>query len=938
MHITPFDQLICRTPAFPQDQTLQDAWERLKEKIKSSSSTFYPLIKELTFKDLSHKEEKLRFTVWKYFNRAKFRATPFSSFAAFSIIPLLNQPNPISLKEKLVVTRLTDWIHKEDLITELPKLLAKSSLITANSSLYQLNNELRYISHSEQGFNLSTVASFPILQAVLDSCREQVELMTIYDLLEKEYRLSKKESTRLLVELIGQQLVVVDGLPNIIGQDYFSRHSYDPIGQETFYELTQRDVHSGGIDGKVLDQVPEWINFLNLIEPYQESQTLEQFRQEFVKKFGQAQVPLSIATDPETGIVYDDLVAASNDSELLKKLNLQLPKGQDQQSIPYSHFQIFLLEQMLSKRSIHLEQFKPTESSSPINLPNSFSVVFKRYEENLIIEQIGGATANALLGRFTHSSLGIGVLTRKIVELEHRSNPGVIFFDIGYQSETKVDNINRRQHIYHTELPINSWSTAKQVLRIDRILIQVIDNQLILHDSHSGLRLVPRLASAYNYTRSDLAIYRLLCDLQYQNLRASLHFELWSHLPGLTHYPRTYFKKIIVSPARWLIPSFLKQKSLASSPQSELALRQWLDQHQLPVLVQVSEGDLTLLFNTTNSNELWALSMYIRQHQQDQIYLIEGLLDENNAVKDENEHCYQAQYIVNYFHDQQLYRPYTTDTPPVFSLPKEKDLLLPGEYWLYLEIYGHHSRGNEFLIEFVRKITAKHRAILRHWFFIRYDNPSAHLRIRLAYRQKDDFYTLTDAFSTALKPKIMESKASDFIIRSYFRESQRYGPDRIELVEAFFHLDSKLVIRILARNPVEEQLYTYGLIFMRQLIQLLPNGPNQQLNLVKRMAESFAREMNFNKATFKTINQAYLRCRGIQISPPPFSAQKKIMLRILNRCIQQSEGEQLVADLIHMHINRLFQSNQRLHEAILYQYLWKDLQSNKVRSDQGKRG
>src|SRR5690606_14111313 len=133
-------------------------------------------------------------------------------------------------------------------------------------------------------------------------------------------------------------------------------------------------------------------------------------------------------------------------------------------------------------------------------------------------------------------------------------NPDVVFFDLAYTCEEKVDNVNRRQRLYTTELTFSSWSTLPESLRMEDILVGVQENELLLCHRQSGKRLVPRLASAYNYTRSDLTHFRFLCDLQHQGLHTDLHVDAQRMFPGLDKYPRIYYKSCIISPARWRLP------------------------------------------------------------------------------------------------------------------------------------------------------------------------------------------------------------------------------------------------------------------------------------------------------------------------------------------------------------------------------------------------
>ena len=98
MKLQPLKQVFCRTPAFSIETSLFAVWDELKKKIKSSSTTFYQIIAQAPATDWEQLDEKVRFTLWKYFNRSKYRATPFGSFAAFSVLPLAPRASKLTIR------------------------------------------------------------------------------------------------------------------------------------------------------------------------------------------------------------------------------------------------------------------------------------------------------------------------------------------------------------------------------------------------------------------------------------------------------------------------------------------------------------------------------------------------------------------------------------------------------------------------------------------------------------------------------------------------------------------------------------------------------------------------------------------------------------------------------------------------------------------------
>src|SRR5690606_37999 len=155
MKINLHNTAICRTPVFALDANLEDVWDRLKAYIGYASPSFYELIKDVSFGEHKNLSEKIQFTIWKYFNRAKFRATPYGHFGAFTAVSLkanLASDYLIKVSSDLEVYEYTDWTEIEDQVD-----LSEVVFLKSNSSVYLSENELRYLKSENLSFKLSSI-------------------------------------------------------------------------------------------------------------------------------------------------------------------------------------------------------------------------------------------------------------------------------------------------------------------------------------------------------------------------------------------------------------------------------------------------------------------------------------------------------------------------------------------------------------------------------------------------------------------------------------------------------------------------------------------------------------------------------------------------------------------------------------------------------------
>lgn len=226
---------------------------------------------------------------------------------------------------------------------------------------------------------------------------------------------------------------------------------------------------------------------------------------------------------------------------------------------------------------------------------------------------------------------------------------------------------------------------------------------------------------------------------------------------------------------------------------------------------------------------------------------------------------------------------------------------------------------------------------IRKWFFIRYEDPKPHLRLRLQLKDISQGYLFINCLNSLLEEDCLSGLISDIQVKTYFREIQRYGATRINLVEFFFYTDSRLILSLLRKKRSTAQLYVFTLRIMKRFLKFCYEDITAQITFATNMENSFREELNMNPETFKKINQAFEKHRlnNTQIDPGFgrfFGSCEKQFLKIMNRCDNNADRASMVGDLLHMHINRLFMSDQRSHEAILYHYLLKDLKTHRALS------
>lgn len=886
-------QAICRSPLFPMETTLIEAWPILKRLIKDSAPEFYSIIAELDADDLSRQPEKVCFTIWKYFNRSRYRATPFGEFAAVAMIPVQTGDGSIVLQQDIQVLSRPDWKSLQQIDYQSPSLL-KANFRT-NPLCYLYGQEFHYLFRGEKQFELNAIERREDLELLLNFCRTLRSFEEIGELMWEELAMKKRGLLSLLKELLELQVLECDLQANITGQDFFERTRQETT--DLRYTIATRCHIDGGLKKSITHELKAYTSFISQCIQPASNDLLDEFKQNFLQLWEQRSVPLSLALDPILGIGY------GQDKEgtqlgLVGELQHRPGKGQNHR-IVYNRLEQFLLSKMVEGGEIQLADFKLEYSHTP--LPNTTNVLFHLYQGHPVIHHAGAATATALLGRFTPVG-GINELCLQLTEIEQGANPDVIFFDIAYQFEGRTDNVNRRQHLFATELPIGSWSTFPHPLNLQDIMVSIKEGQIILNHTAMGARLVPRLASAYNHGRSDLGLFRFLCDLQYQGIQSQLSIDLPTMFPNLDYYPRVYFDKIIASPAKWKLHRCENVETLLS----------WLAERNLTQPFTIGKGDQTLVIDPKVSVDLNNLLQYQKLQTSD-VYLTEALIDQAQMVCNENGKGFHAQFILALTHQNKIYKPYNEER----SATQHRDLRMPGGEWLYMELYLHPEIMDEFLTGEIRTLIKQQQELIKEWFFIRYNQPEPHLRLRLNLKNPSLLPTLLVHISGLMDISKHYGPLKRMEIRSYEREIFRYGEQQLDKVEHFFYLDSLWALEQL-RLSLEDR-YAQIITFAQKLCAILFQEISDQTAFFGSVAENFAKEMSFTKHDFKKINQAY---RQQHMS----ERTNEKLVRYFGKLITNYQAEKreiLLADLIHMHVNRRFNGAPRVHEAVLYQFLYK---------------
>lgn len=994
-------ELLLRSPVYSYSQYSPDKISSIiqdqlfKAALYLASPQLFEAIFGKAFDELNAGE---KLSLMRYYNRMSFRPTPFGSFSSFSPVKW-GENNIIQLAGKLdgelhlhfdqkVVLRLIKGLDGYDI---------SDNRYTCNPALYQSGKDFRFIRTSyspDKGkisFDLESIESNPLNAALFSFCK------TVYKRGEDiiafmiEVTGCDRETARdYLNFLIDATIFLPDTASNIVGEDYLTRLLQHPgfpasvfkqklinlynqlslsknsdvgnliqisakinellsnLGQraekQVFYAGLERKVVSGEIDNRHQTHILDGLKALNILAQPAQASMLQQFISDFKNRYDKQKVLLVQAIDPELGIGYGPLIFPGAEPDLMRDINFTTQQRR-KVLIEWSSTHRLLLkkwnENVANKDPIMLSEsdLSGLQAEESLQSPPTLPVVFRVLENGIYIETAGGASATALIGRFTLFSKQIHDLSLELARKEKEASPCVVFADIGQLSDTHADNINRRQHIYDYEILINAISTLplENQIPLTDLWISVAGDELVLESRRLKKVVVPRLTSAYNYVRNNLAPFRFLCDLQYQGLQSNYSFDLETYFPGMAFYPRVVYKQTILSAAVWhLTPEDLKSVKGTSDKGTVAKFYMLMEKLKLPAVVALSKFDQQLVFNLNREDDVAFLLDCL--NGMDKAVLQEFFMPAVSTVTSEGMPLI-SQFIGFLYKKETAYN--GTITPDLPDKSKIKQEYILGSTWLYLKLYCAPAIANDILIKRLLPVLKQFdKSDLLTWFFVRYRDSGYHLRLRLKVKEHAISPVLVN-LKKRLEETVHYHLIREYQADTYRREMERYSAEIMELVEDFFQGSSNLVLYYIQAAGNKTFSYSYhslAFVSIADLLNIFMPEINQQIIFLEQMVNTFYSEFSSDKLLKIDLDQKFRELKGEikgllsndkyykSLKMTVWADQYALKIALLFKAtvsFSSKRSTQLLADLVHMHLNRLFVDRQRNQELIVYYCLYK---------------
>lgn len=738
--------------------------------------------------------------------------------------------------------------------------------------------------------------------------------------------------------------------------------------------LVQVDLARSGrmsLGAPVVAELARAVDALCRLVPEREPRELGEFREAFLRRHGDAEVPLLEALDEDAGLGFGGSAAQERaPSPFLA--GIPFPSGAERETLPWGGAPWRLLvarhgqalasgSREIALRDDEIEALPPAGDPAPSALA-AFATLLSTgpsSEDFLLFLRLAlGPPAGALAGRFCHQD---GALARRVQDLcaaEDALHPGAVLAEVVHLPEGRVGNVVCRPVLRPREIP---WLSSPAVDRAHAfppadLLVSVRGGRVVLRSRRDGREVIPRLTTAHGYEHGT-TVYRFLGTLQSQGARARVRFS-WGPLSDAPFLPRVRVGRVVVSPACWRLgPDEVASLAGARGAPLVRAARALWRRRDLPPRLAVGEGDNETVVDARDVLSLESLAHYLRNRETVRVSEVPYDLAPGAARGPDG--SYANELVVPMLRRVPApagARPPGPGTlpPPRGRAPAPRLRHPPGSAWLYARLHCGPSGADEVLLRAVAPLVRDlaRRGVADGWHFLRHGDPDWHLRLRLHGDPARLAREALPALHAATAPLLDDGLLSRVALDTYEPEADRYGGEEgLPLAEAWFQADAEAALATMEALAAEGRDDERGLAALESVVRTWQEMGFEGEELeaaLRRSRDAFRAEHGADAALVRAAAARHRELRhrlreilpadGARLRPPaPGSplALRAAATRGLAGAFRRLEADGALAvtladvawSLAHMAANRLVPAAARRHELVLHELACRHLES-----------
>jgi len=692
------------------------------------------------------------------------------------------------------------------------------------------------------------------------------------------------------------------------------------------------------VSRSVVSEVEKVLNSLALVE--RRAGPLSRFMKRFSARFGDSEVPLPLVLNQLEALGYSDRDAAA--PALARLVGKTSPKAGG------GSFIDSVLDQALRSGLAGVE-YLDIESQltvargkvTPLGTPQSTVVAWIslwRDEEKptpvVEIRSVGTQDPGRVMGRFARGLPDIATYLKQSSE-----TADVLDCEIVHLPEDKLGNICMRPVTAGHELRIRGGAASgAKAITLSDIRVSVVDDVVKLRCVSMDKFINLRMSNAHAFDKpANLSLYRFLNHVSLQGPATELP-NLRRKVPNATFVPGLRANGVILSRPSWRIDRDIVDALRLLTSEARIArVAELRVELRLPLWIALVQGDNVIPYHLDTP---WMVDDLVKN-------LLRGAGAMLTDVFPQGMRPTLGQSEAPHFHELQIALRTPTSMQrhiqPVAA--SFQDACSPiWDRWVFIALYvAPHNQDSVLL-----KLAANLEQLIKddladRFFFIRYhDDVGTHLRVRI-YRDAGDALSMA---IPALKETLAVLDSDQLLlattVQPYVREVARYGgTDALAICEKMFCLDSRLILSYLTLS-VPDSVHSWrsaALAIDAMLISFGLDKVHRKFAFAERAAREFDSEMGFDKKQRSRIGDIYRKTESLFVDGeidqevigyelfvaaiPQLKSYWGEAEQVLRKTSMEADGRiyRIQWSVIHMRLNRMFHSDARLQEAIVWELL-----------------
>jgi thiopeptide-type bacteriocin biosynthesis protein len=578
--------------------------------------------------------------------------------------------------------------------------------------------------------------------------------------------------------------------------------AHHAVQVDTAIELAGSHVHV-----QVAKEAARAAELLMRMSPYPSGLPyLHTYRRRFEARYGlDREVPLLELLDPELGLGAPDDSDRDPPQHIPKTLRRRTLRDVALGALRERRLIIELDDQLLSR----LQTWIPAPTSTPRSIEICVLVAAQSAaaidagEFTVIVgPHLGAEAAGRALGRFAEllGPEGCTALRETVPNDDGQRSP--LRAELVYLPQRwRAANVAVRPAVVDREIVCGTTPgcPSEQVIPLDELVVGVCNGRFYVRWPAAARDIAVSVTHMLNQRYAPPAI-RFLQDVEHDGRVVFSHFS-WGPATEFPVLPRVQRGRVVLAPAQWRLEEGTLDSASSDFP---IALRAWRDRWSVPRHVYLAEKDHRLLLDLEAPAHCDVLREELSRRPAGHASVLQealpGLAD---AWLPGPEGRHVVEFVVPLVARRGMHtEPVAVQRTAVAVTPAVR-LRPPGSDWLFLKLYCPPGWQEELVVEELAVFAgfAESASLADAWFFVRYHDPDAHLRVR--------FHGKPEILLTRLQPQacawaaslVADESCIGFSLETYEREVERYGGEAgIELAEALFAADSRSAVDLLHRS------------------------------------------------------------------------------------------------------------------------------------------